>query len=258
MEDENLNREGARELAGQRSGNLTAQNWARSVRRWTSFLFSDLLGGARPWKLAWVINFEKIGTFPLYGLMMIWYHNNSTACWIYLAMQGTYGLVWIVKDVAFPDRNLRRRITIAGGIALFALVLFLYWVFGWLLISGASHPNYPLPQNAWFCLCISLCILGCAVMMVSDAQKYFTLRIKRGLITDGMFRYIRHPNYLGEMIIYSSFAMMVWHWLPVVILAWIWVGMFAVNMILKEASMSRYPGWAEYKKRSWWLLPPIL
>ena len=31
-----------------------------------------------------------------------------------------------------------------------------------------------------------------------------------------------------------------------------------VNMILKEASMSRYPDWAEYKKRSWWLLPPVL
>jgi hypothetical protein len=31
-----------------------------------------------------------------------------------------------------------------------------------------------------------------------------------------------------------------------------------VNMILKEASMSRYAEWAEYKKRSWWLLPGIL
>jgi hypothetical protein len=47
---------------------------------------------------------------------------------------------------------------------------------------------------------------------------------------------------------------MVWHWL----LAWIWGGMFAVNMTLKETSMSRYPEWAEYKRRSWWLLPPIL
>jgi len=31
-----------------------------------------------------------------------------------------------------------------------------------------------------------------------------------------------------------------------------------VNMILKEASMSRYPGWQQYKKRSWWLLPPVI
>jgi protein-S-isoprenylcysteine O-methyltransferase Ste14 len=137
-------------------------------------------------------------------------------------------------------------------------VLGWYWVFGWLLISGASKPTYPLPGYAWFCLCISLCILGCVIMIAADAQKYFTLHLKRGLITDGMYRYIRHPNYLGEMMLYSSFALMVWHWLPVVVLALVWSGMFAVNMTLKEASLSRYPEWVEYKRRSWWLLPPVL
>ena len=95
-------------------------------------------------------------------------------------------------------------------------------------------------------------------MIAADAQKYFTLRLKRGLITDGMYRYIRHPNYLGEMLIYGSFALMVWHWLPFIVLAWIWGGFFAINMTIKEARMSRYPAWAEYKKRSWWLLPRIL
>lgn len=79
-------------------------------------------------------------------------------------------------------------------------------------------------------------------MIAADAQKYFTLRIKRGLITDGMYRFIRHPNYLGEMLVYSSFALMMWHWLPLVVLTWIWGGLFAVNITLKEASMSRYPG----------------
>jgi hypothetical protein len=34
--------------------------------------------------------------------------------------------------------------------------------------------------------------------------------------------------------------------------------MGSVNMTLKEASMSRYREWAEYKKRSWRLLPPVL
>jgi steroid 5-alpha reductase family enzyme len=67
-----------------------------------------------------------------------------------------------------------------------------------------------------------------------------------------------HPNYLGEMMIYASFALMAWHWFPVLVLAWVWLGLFGVNMILKEASMSRYPEWAEYKKHSWWLIPLVL
>ena len=95
-------------------------------------------------------------------------------------------------------------------------------------------------------------------MVASDAQKYFTLRLKRGLITDGMFRFIRHPNYLGEMMIYGSLALRVWHWLPFVVLPSIWGGLFAVNMILMDASLSRYDQWTQYKSRSWWLLPPIL
>ena len=116
---------------------------------------------------------------------------------------------------------------------------------------------YPLPDHAWFALCIALHTLGIAIMLSADAQKFYTLRVQRGLITTGMFRYIRHPNYLGEMMIYGSYALLVWHWLPVVILAWIWIGIFAVNMVLKEASMSRYPEWAAYKRRTGWLLPGL-
>jgi hypothetical protein len=29
-----------------------------------------------------------------------------------------------------------------------------YWVFGWLLISRVARPAYPLPDYAWFGLCI--------------------------------------------------------------------------------------------------------
>ncbi|MDR3634466.1 MAG: DUF1295 domain-containing protein [Isosphaeraceae bacterium] len=235
-----------------------APAWAATLGRYTQWAIADIGGGPRPWKLAWVIDFQKTGTFPFLGLLIAWYHNTSTAAWIYLAMHGSYGLVWMIKDLAFPDPSWQRRITILAGLNVFFGVLAWYWVFGWLLISGAARSSYPLPGYAWFSLCVSLCILGCVIMIAADAQKYFTLRIQKGLITDGMHRYIRHPNYLGEMMIYGSFAMMVWHWLPVVVLAIIWVGLFAVNMINKEARMSRHPGWAEYKRSTWWLLPPIL
>ena len=236
----------------------SAPSWATAMRRFTQWLAWDFGGGPRPLKMSWVINFQKVGTFPLLGFFIWHYGVHSMAAWVYLAMHGSYGLVWIIKDLAFPDPAWQHRITIGGGINAFLVVLGWYWVFGWLLISGTSQPAYPLPDYAWFSLCISLCILGSVIMIAADAQKYFTLRVQRGLITDGMYRYIRHPNYLGEMMIYGSFALMVWHWLPVVVLAWVWIGLFAVNMINMEASTSRYPEWAEYKQRSWWLLPPVL
>ena len=114
-----------------------------------------------------------------------------------------------------------------------------------------------MSDGAWYALCISLCMIGSVIMIAADAQKFFTLSFRSGLITTGMHRYVRHPNYLGEMMIYGSFALMVWHWLPVLVLAWVWIGLFAVNMVIKEASLSRYPGWTAYKKRSKWLLPGV-
>ena len=235
-----------------------APAWALAMRRLSTWISRDFGGGPRPWKLAWVVNFQKCGTFFFLGALMAWYGNTSTAAWIYLALHGGYGLVWLLKDMTFPDPSWQERVTIGGGINAFLFVLGPYWLFGWLLISGVSKPHYPLPEPMWFCLCITLCLLGAVFMIAADAQKFYTLRVKRGLITDGLHRYVRHPNYLGEMMIYGSFALMVWHWFPVLVLAWVWCGLFAVNMLLKEASMSRYPEWAAYKQRSWWLIPFVL
>lgn len=232
--------------------------WALTLRRITQYVSQDFLGGPRPWKSAWVINFQKVGTFPLLGLLIWYYQNFTMAAWIYLALHGSYGIIWLIKDMAFPDANWQVKITIGGGINAFLSVLGWYWVFGWLLISRPSTPQYPLPDMAWFALSITLCMIGCVIMIGADAQKYYTLRVRRGLITDGMHRYIRHPNYLGEMMIYLAFALMVWHWLPFLVLAWVWGGLFSVNMIMKEASMSRYPEWAEYKKQTWWLIPYVI
>ena len=153
-----------------------APAWATVMRRVTNYMVNDFAGGPRAWKFAWVINFQKAGTLPFLAVLIAWYHNTSTAAWIYLAMHGSYGLVWLIKDLAFPDPAWQRRITIGGGINAFLSVLGWYWVFGWLLISGTSQPSYPLPEHAWFCLCISLCVLGSVIMIAADAQKFFTLR----------------------------------------------------------------------------------
>lgn len=254
MHDTDTDRTAARTAADR----TAAPTWIDAVRRLEDHCIRDFGGGPRPWKLSWVINAQKAGTFAFLGVLIAYYGNTSPAAWIYLALHGSYGVVWVIKDLAFPDRSWQQRITIGGGINAWALVLGWYWVFGWLLISRPVPPAYPIPDYAWFALCTSLCVVGCAIMIAADAQKFFTLRERPGLITDGMFRYIRHPNYLGEMMIYGSFALMVWHWLPAVVLAWVWFGVFAINMAVKEASLSRHPGWDVYRRRSWWLIPGVL
>lgn len=235
----------------------TAPAWATAMRRFSNWLSVDFGGGPRPWKFAWVVNFHKGSTFLVLGALMAWYGNTSTVAWVYLALHGTYGLLWLVKDLAFPDPSWQVRVTVGGAINATLAVLMPYWLFGWLLLSSPTTPAYPMPAGMWYALCVSLGMFGTALMIAADAQKYFTLRARPGLITDGVYRYIRHPNYLGEMMFYGSLALLVWHWFPVLVLGYVWGGLFATNMVLKEVSLSRYPEWPAYRKRSWWLLPLV-
>ena len=225
------------------------------LKQLADYLTTDFLGGPKPWKLSWVINFQKAGTFIFVAALMWYYQNFSTAAFLYLALHGSYGFVWLIKDSCFPDAGWQKRVTIAGGLVAFFGVLFWYWVIAWLLIKQPDIPDYPLSDAAWFALCTILCVLGCVIMIAADAQKYYTLSHQKGLIETGLHKHIRHPNYLGEMMIYGSFGLLAWHWLAAVILAVVWLLVFVPNMVAKEKSLSRHPGWLAYKKRSGWILP---
>lgn len=226
----------------------------RAMSRLNHFISEDFLGGPRLLKLAWVVNLQKFGTVFFVGALLAYFQSQATVAWVYLGLHGSYGFCWLLKDVTFPDSSWQKRVTFGGALMAFLLVLGPYWVAPFLLVSGALGERPP-PSNAFLAAVIGLHTLGVAIMLSADAQKYFTLRHKRGLIEDGMFRFIRHPNYLGEMMIYGSYALLAGHWIPWAILAWVWGALFLTNMLMKEASMSRYPGWAAYKARTGMLLP---
>ena len=213
-------------------------------------LSDDLLGGPRVLKAAWVINLQKGGTLPFVLALMWRFDCWSATAWTYAALHGSYGLCWLLKDRVFPDPNWEKKITFAGALNMWAAVLGLYWIAPVLVVTRRIEA----PVWSLF-LATLIYALGVVVMMASDAQKFFTLEVKKGLITSGFFARVRHPNYLGEMMIYGSFALLSMHWLPWVVLAWVWLGVFVPNMLRKEASMSRYPQWQAYRARSGMLLP---
>jgi protein-S-isoprenylcysteine O-methyltransferase Ste14 len=226
---------------------------ASPLRRWLalrSYLSEDLLGGPRPLRMSWVINAQKGGTLP-FVLALMWATGTWTAtAWTYLALHGGYGLVWLLKDRVMPDRRWQRRITLGGAVATFALVLGPYWLAPILLVRDDTR------QPGWLLAGASVvCIVGIVLMMASDAQKHFTLAARPGLITTGFFARVRHPNYLGEMVLYAAFAVVAGHWLPWLVLAWVWLGVFLPNMLAKEESMGRYPEWAGYVARTGMLVP---
>ena len=227
------------------------------ANRVVQHLSRDAFGGPRVLKLAWVINLQKGGTIPFVAALMWWYGNTSAAAWAYLGLHGGYGLCWLVKDLLVPDRGWQQRVTFGGAALSFLLVLAPYWVLPWLLISRVLGPDHPQPTPALMAACIVIFTVGLTLMLGADAQKNATLAARPGLITEGFYARMRHPNYLGEMLIYGSFALMVRHWIPWVILGVIWTFVFMTNIAAQEVSLSKHPGWAAYTARTGLLCPRL-
>lgn len=199
-----------------------------------------------------IINLHK-GTTALFVIaLMVIYQNFTLGPWVYLALHGTYGLLWLIKDYIYPDKQWEQALSPAAGPIGFAMIS-LYWVAPFLLISRGVVPPLPLVAAA-----ISLNVLGVFLHYASDAQKYFTLKYQPGLITEGLFARCRNTNYLGEILIYLSFALLAMHWLPFAILALFGALLFGPNMIKKDKSLSRYPEFEAYKARSGLIIPKLL
>ena len=197
------------------------------------------------------INLHKGSTFIFVLALMVIYQNFTIGAWVYLALHGTYGILWLLKDRLFPDKQWEQEIPIWVGILSFFLIN-LYWVAPFILISSGSVPSPPLIAAAIF-----INLLGVFLHYTSDAQKYYTLKYKSGLITEGFFARCRNTNYLGEVFIYFSFALLVQHWLVFVILGLFVAVIFFPNMFKKDKSLSRYPEFEEYKANSGLLLPKV-
>lgn len=214
------------------------------------YLTDDFLGGPKIVTFAWAINLQKGGTlFFVFALMAI--HDVWTpTAWTYLGLHGSYGLIWLLKEAIFPDPGWQKKITVGGALNAWLFVLGPYWIAPWLIVTQRiEQPPAVLGAT------IVLYALGMMLMMGADAQKFFVLRARRGLIVDGFFARTRNPNYLGEMMIYASFAVVAGHWLPWLVLALVCLGVFLPNMLRKDARMARYPEWAAYQARTGLLLP---
>lgn len=200
-------------------------------------------------KLSQVINLHKGLTFLIVIGLMYSYKNFSTPAYVYLSLHGTYGILWLLKEKIFPDPYFKEEISVLTSIVGF-LFLGTYWIAPFILIS--SQKEVPIEVIAFS---ISLNIIGVFLHFASDSQKYFTLKLKKQLITDGFFKNIRNTNYLGEILIYISFAMLSMNIIPFIILGIFFFIVFLPRMYKKDKSLSKYDSFTNYKNKSGFLFP---
>jgi protein-S-isoprenylcysteine O-methyltransferase Ste14 len=201
-----------------------------------------------------VIDFFKLATGPFVLACMTWYHGwDRMAPWLYLGLHGTYGVLWVLKSRVFPDRQWERKLTVWRALFL-ASGLSLYWVAPWLVLARPATLSGPLLFG-----CVAAFGLGVFLHFASDMQKHVALKLNPGhLIEDGLWKRVRNPNYLGELLIYGSFAALAQHWIPFAVLAMVVAIEWIPNMVRKDRSLSRYPGFREYRKRTAIIVPWLI
>ncbi len=202
-------------------------------------------------KLNQVINAHKgLTLFVVFG-MMYFYDNFTVSSWVYLALHGTYGILWLLKERIFPDPYFKDELSKITALIGF-IFLGSYWVAPFLLISSKAVVPNPL-----IALSISINIIGAFLHFASDAQKYFTLKLKKDLITDGFFKKSRNTNYLGEVLIYLSFSILSMSLIPFLILGIFFILLFIPRMIKKDKSLTKYDSFKDYKKSSGLIFPKL-
>ena len=206
-------------------------------------------------KLNQIINLHK-GLTPLVVVgMMIIFNNFTTLPFVYLALHGTYGLLWLLKEKIFPDPYFKEKINFFTSVTGF-IFLGSYWIAPYILIqSQESVPE--IKMNIIIAASVSINIVGVFLHFASDAQKYFSLKLKKDLIKEGFFKNIRNTNYLGEILIYISFAILSMSFIPFVILAIFFFIVFLPRMIKKDKSLTKYNSFEEYKKKTGLIFPKL-
>lgn len=123
----------------------------------------------------------------------------------------------------------------------------------------ALRCGLPLKFGSVLFICLSL---AAAVMQgIADIQMHSFRKSKNaGFIRKGLWKYSRHPNYLGEILMWWGIGLAVvcaapeaWHLLAGALLNT--VLFLAVSIPMADGRQSRKEGFGEYKKQTRMLLP---
>ena len=106
-----------------------------------------------------------------------------------------------------------------------------------------------------------ICICAATLQLVSDTQMHrYRKSGRHGLIRTGLWKYARHPNYLGEILMWwgigiQAVSVLPQHWWLLAGAAANTIMFFTVSIPLADKRQSQKPGYAGYKASTRSLLP---
>lgn len=174
---------------------------------------------------------------------------------IYLCLHISYCCWWLLEQWLFPQRR-QQIFTSKINFWTFLVVLLFVGLFYSLPGYFAFTNSTPLAYST-VAIALPLYIFGSLINTGADVQKMTAKSMGADLVSDGIWRSVRHINYLGDLMRYTSFSVIsgsLWSFLlPGVILL-----LYLQRVIQKDQAMAaKYSDFADYQKNSTRLLPWI-
>lgn len=163
----------------------------------------------------------------------------------------TFSLVYVLRVLITTYVTVQRRVTYAEA----ALVG--GWMFGIHATMGLVAAHVPAPLGGWTIVGVVLCVFGSWMNTFSELQRR-AWKERPGnagnLYTRGLFRWCRHPNYLGDTLLFSGFAAVAGSWVALVIptimvLGFVFAAIPALDRRLKAHYGDEFDQWAAHTRR---------
>ena len=124
-----------------------------------------------------------------------------------------------------------------------------------------SRMEWGEPYLAIFGLLVIFAGVSIRYIAMRTLNRHFTyavsIREQHELIEQGLYRYIRHPAYLGELLIFFGIGLAFANWISLVSLFVFPMIAFSIRMNVEEkALLEHFAGrYVEYRRRTWRLIP---
>lgn len=184
---------------------------------------------------------------------------------IIIAFTYLYGffeiVMWVIQQKK-RDKNIEKK----GDKGSF-WIMFIFIAIGYSLsfAVGSTKTGRVHQWDTFFIVGVVLSILGLIIRIYSilTLKQHFTYTVTKledhELIETGLYKWIRHPGYLGQVIIFAATAIALANWLSVLLMLIPVVSGYLYRINIEEKFMTVQLGlkYTDYQKRTKRLIPGI-
>lgn len=146
----------------------------------------------------------------------------------------------------------------------------LWWLYGLITLGyalsfsiGATKIGRIYDWNTFFAIGMALVVIGLMIRIHSilTLKQYFTYSVAKvenhKIIETGLFKFLRHPGYLGQLIVFIGISISISNWLSILAMMLPVVFGYAYRITVEERFMVEQFGniYLDYQKRTKKIIP---